>query len=128
MDLLPETEQDPLPSPEGDEPGPSRWRLPQVRLPKVRFPQLRLPQLRPPQLDWRRVLRVVAGPWVIGLVASGALAVGVLWEAWQEPTKRVIGSGLGDSALMMWSCAGPPKRSGRDSTRCSPTTSISRTA
>src|SRR6266700_889928 len=113
MDLLPETEQDPLPSPEGDEPGPSRWRLPQVRLPKVRFPQLRLPQLRPPQLDWRRVLRVVAGPWVTGLVASGALAVGVLWEAWQEPTKRVIGSGLGDSALMMWFLRWTPKAVGQ---------------
>jgi hypothetical protein len=51
---------------------------------------------------WVRRGRVLVKPQVVSLVVCLALSVAMFWRMWQDPTQRLLGSGLGDGALMMW--------------------------
>ncbi len=55
--------------------------------------------LRP---GWRRAVRVVATPALGSLLVCLGLSVAIFWEVWQDPAHRLLGSGGGDGAIMMW--------------------------
>ena len=51
---------------------------------------------------WLRHGRVLGRLPVVSLVVCLALSVAMFWPMWLDPTHKVLGSGLGDGALMMW--------------------------
>ena len=54
------------------------------------------------RLGWVRYGRVVAKPQLVTLLVCLALSVAMFWHIWSDPSRRLLGSGLGDGALMMW--------------------------
>jgi hypothetical protein len=60
----------------------------------------------PGRWGWLRHGRVLGRPQVVSLVVSLvvclALSVAMFWPMWLDPAHRLLGSGLGDGALMMW--------------------------
>jgi hypothetical protein len=56
----------------------------------------------PGRWGWLRHGRVLVRIQVVSLVVCLALSVAMFWHMWQDPTHRLLGSGLGDGALMMW--------------------------
>jgi hypothetical protein len=56
----------------------------------------------PGRWGWLRHGRVLGKPQVVSLVVCLALSVAIFWRMWLDPTHRLLGSGLGDGALMMW--------------------------
>ena len=93
MDVAPPKEQGPA-GPGEPRPG---WR----RLPRGLGRRLRV---RLPSRAGRaaRRLRLLARPELLTLLVCLALAVAMFWRMWLEPSRRLLGSGLGDGALMMW--------------------------
>jgi hypothetical protein len=55
---------------------------------------------RPPW--WRRGVRRLARPELGSLLFCLGLSVAMLWPIWTDPSRRLIGSGGGDGALLMW--------------------------
>jgi hypothetical protein len=51
---------------------------------------------------WVRHGRVLGRPQVVSLVVGLALSVAMFWRIWPDPAHRLLGSGVGDGALMMW--------------------------
>jgi hypothetical protein len=45
---------------------------------------------------------VVARPELLSLLSCLGLSVAMFWPMWQEPSRRLLGSGGGDGALLMW--------------------------
>lgn len=54
------------------------------------------------RLGWVRYGRVAAKPQLVTLLVCLALAVAMFWHMWSDPSRRLLGSGLGDGALLMW--------------------------
>ena len=101
MDVAPPTEHGPAehgPGGQG-EPRPGWRRLPRGLARRLR---VRLPSLRGRQWPAARRLRVLGRPELLSLLVCLALSVAMFWRIWQEPTRRLLGGGLGDGALMMW--------------------------
>jgi hypothetical protein len=53
-------------------------------------------------VGWVRHGRVLAKPQLVTLLVCLALSVAMFWHMWPDPSRRLLGSGLGDGALMMW--------------------------
>src|SRR6266545_1864007 len=54
---------------------------------------------------WRRAvpaLRVVARPQPGSLLVCLGLSVAMFWRVWQDPSHRLLSTGAGDGAIMMW--------------------------
>jgi hypothetical protein len=101
MNVAPPTEQGPA----GPGESPRRWRGLPGRLSRLR---VRLPGRsgrsgRGPR-SWRppRWARPLASPVLLSLLVCLGPAVAMFWQMWQDPSRRLLGSGLGDGALMMW--------------------------
>jgi hypothetical protein len=56
----------------------------------------------PGRWGWLRHGRVLGKLQVVSLVVCLALSVAMFWPMWQDPAHRLLGSGVGDGALMMW--------------------------
>jgi hypothetical protein len=89
----PESEAGP-PPPAGTEPGPAAGAKPAAEVG---------PGAAERPAAWRRALGVVARPALGSLLVCLALSVAMYWQVWQDdPSRRLLGSGLGDGALLMW--------------------------
>jgi hypothetical protein len=56
----------------------------------------------PRRSGWRRAVQMVARPALGSLLVCLGLSVAMFWEMWQDPAHRLLGSGGGDGAIMMW--------------------------
>jgi hypothetical protein len=88
MDVAPPTQQGPA----GQDESRPGWRRLAGRIAR----RLRAPLPGRPERGFR------PQPQLVSLLVCLGLSVAMFWPIWQSPSKRLLGGGLGDGALMMW--------------------------